>query len=87
MEDLDKVKQGDFTSLRKNEASRWVANDIIQRGGGPSSGFDITRVKLDPAVKDKLLTDQVRINHLKQEREKMLREALPELDELDAITR
>eukprot|EP00347_Sterkiella_histriomuscorum_P021982 403332092 len=87
MEDLDKVKQGDFTSLRKNEASRWVANDIIQRGGGPSSGFDITRVQLDPAVKDKLLTDQVRINHLKQEREKMLREALPELDELDAITR
>jgi len=29
MEDLDKVKQGDLTGLRKNEASRWVANDII----------------------------------------------------------
>lgn len=57
MEDLDRVKQGDINSLRKNEASRWVANDIIQRGGAPTSGIDITRVKLDPAVKDKLVTD------------------------------
>jgi hypothetical protein len=29
MEDLDKVKSGDIQSLRRNEASRWVANDII----------------------------------------------------------
>ena len=29
MEDLDKVRAGDFDSLRRNEASRWVANDII----------------------------------------------------------
>ena len=29
MEDLDKVRQGDMSSLRKNEASRWVANDIL----------------------------------------------------------
>ena len=29
----------------------------------------------------------MRINHLKEQREKMLRDALPELDELDAITR
>ena len=53
MEDLEKVKLGDFTALRKNEASRWAANDIIQRGGVPSTGVDITRVKLDPSVKDK----------------------------------
>jgi hypothetical protein len=57
MEDLDKVKSGDISSLRKNEASRWVANDIISKGGAPSSGIDITRVKLDPAIKDKLVTD------------------------------
>lgn len=62
MDDLDKVKVGDMSGLRRNEASRWAANDIIQRGGIPSSGIDITRVKLDPAVKDKLVTDQVRIN-------------------------
>ena len=86
LEDLDKVKAGDLTALRKNEASRWVANDIIQKGGG-TGNVDITRVKLDPVIKDKLVTDQVRINHLKEQREKMLREALPELDELDALTR
>ena len=33
MEDLDKIKSGDMVSLRKNEASRWVANDIISKGG------------------------------------------------------
>jgi len=32
------------------------------------------------------VTDQVRINHLKEQREKMLRDALPELDELEAMT-
>ena len=88
MEDLDNVKRGDISSLRKNEASRWVANDIIQKRGPPLiEGIDITRVKLDPAVKDKLVTDQVRINNLKDQREKMLREALPEMDELDNLTK
>ena len=55
MEDLDRVKNGDF---RKNEASRWVANDIIQKRGPPLiEGIDIMRVKLDPAIKDKLVSD------------------------------
>ena len=58
MEDLDKVKQGDMSSLRKNEASRWVANDILLRP--PSiAAVDISRVKLDPAIRDKLLSDQI----------------------------
>ena len=47
MEDLDKVRNGDITSLRKNEASRWVANDIIKKNP-PSGNIDITRIKLDP---------------------------------------
>lgn len=58
MEDLDKVKAGDLQTLRKNEASRWAANDIISKRGPPLvEGIDITRVKLDPAVKDKLVSD------------------------------
>ena len=87
MDDLEKVRQGDISALRRNEASRWVANDIIQKGGTTSGGVDITKVKLDPAVKDKLVSDQVRINQLKQQHEKMMREALPELEELDMIAR
>ena len=62
MEDLDKVKQGDMQGLRKNEASRWAANDIIQKHGIPNQKYDITKVKLDPTVKDKLLDGQVKIN-------------------------
>jgi hypothetical protein len=57
MEDLDKVKSGDIDSLRKNEASRWVANDIISKGGPLSSNIDLARVKLDPSVKNKLVGD------------------------------
>ena len=45
MEDLDKVKSGDLQGLRKNEASRWAANDIIQRN---PLGTDLDRVRLDP---------------------------------------
>lgn len=87
MEDLDKVREGDLSGLRRNEASRWVANDIISKGGALTSGVDITRIKLDPSVKDNLVSNQVRINQLKEQREKMMREALPELEELDMITR
>lgn len=75
MDDLERVKNGDMSGLRRNEASRWVANDIIQKGGALTTGVDITRVKLDPIIKDRLVTDQVRINHLKEQREKMLRDA------------
>ena len=32
METLDKIQNGDYTSLRKNEVSRWVANDILRSG-------------------------------------------------------
>jgi len=44
------------------EARRWAANDIISKGGPLSSNIDITRVKLDPSVKNGLVENQVRIN-------------------------
>jgi hypothetical protein len=55
MEDLEKVKNGDIQALRKNEASRWVANDILQRG--PKGTLDLDKVRLDPVLKDKLVAD------------------------------
>jgi hypothetical protein len=85
MQDLDNVKRGDFEGLRRNEASRWVANDIISKGGPISQSVDLTRVKLDPSVKNKLVSDMAKINHLKEEQDKMMREALPEMDEIDSI--
>ena len=32
MNNLQLIQNGDYQSLRKNEASRWVANDILKKG-------------------------------------------------------
>lgn len=61
MEDLEKVRMGDMSGLRKNEASRWAANDILARQPSNMS-VDINRVKLDPVIKDRLVSDEVRIS-------------------------
>ena len=53
MEDLEKVRNGDLQGMRRNEAARWIANDIMQNKKGIS--------KLDPVMKDKLVADEVRI--------------------------
>ena len=82
LDDLDRVKNGDITALRRNEASRWVGNDII---ANPSRDFN--KMKLDPALKDKLVTDQVRIKKLKEERDRMTREYYPEIDEIDILAK
>jgi hypothetical protein len=37
--------------MRRNEAARWIANDIMQNKKGIS--------KLDPVMKDKLVADEV----------------------------
>ncbi len=38
MENLEKVQNGDLVSLRANEASRWVGNDILKHSG---SAYDL----------------------------------------------
>ena len=55
MEDLDRVRNGE--DIRKNEQGRWVANELIAKGGPLSQSYDLTRVKLDPSVKNKLVSD------------------------------
>ena len=80
MEDLERVKNGDISGLRKNEASRWVANEVLQK-------IDMSRVILDPAIKDKLISDEVRIKSLREQRDKTLRDVIPESDLFDEFTR
>ena len=87
MDDLDRVKSGDLQSLRRNEASRWVANDILKRGNSNLGQVDYSNIKLDPALKDKLVTDEMRIRQLREQREKTLREMVPENDLFDPLTR
>ena len=80
MEDLERVKNGDISGLRKNEASRWDANEVLQK-------IDMSRVRLDPAIKDKLISDEVRIKSLREQRDKTLRDVIPESDLFDEFTR
>lgn len=49
--------------------------------------MDASKIKLDPALRDKLLSDEVRIKTLRDQREKTLREMVPESDELDPMLR
>jgi hypothetical protein len=49
--------------------------------------IDLDRVKLDPAIKDKFLHDQLRIKQLKEQRDQTLKEIMPENRDLDPLTR
>lgn len=51
---------------RTDVANKWLANDVINKGGFVGN-TDLTRVKLDPAVKDKLVTDEARLRKLKED--------------------
>jgi hypothetical protein len=57
---------------RADVAGKWLANDVINKGGFVG-GTDLTRVKLDPAVKDKLVTDEARLRKLKEDYERIQR--------------
>lgn len=46
MNDLDAIKNGDINAIRKNEASRWVANDIISKQSN-----DFSKLKMSTAMK------------------------------------
>lgn len=59
MDNLDKIKNGDLSSLRFNEASRWVGTDILKTTAG---SFDLGKLQLDPQMKEKLILNQTRIN-------------------------
>jgi hypothetical protein len=37
MENLEKIQNGQYNQIRKNDASRWVANDILRKGNNYSS--------------------------------------------------
>ena len=80
MDDLEKVKSGDPTALRRNEASRWAANDILTKGN-----LDFKNLQLSDSMKQKLVSTQARINKLKEEKSKIEKEAFPVIDELDIL--
>ena len=40
-DNLQKIKNGDFNYLRKNEVGRWIANDILKQGNQYKSYVDL----------------------------------------------
>ena len=81
MQDLDSVKRGDLQALRKNEASRWAANDIVTAKGNG----DLSKLKMNGSMRNKIIDGQAKINKLKEERSKIEKEAFPYIDELDIL--
>lgn len=82
MDNLDRIKNGDIQGLRSNEAWRWVGTDIVKTN---SSTMDLGNLKLDPAMKEKLILNQTKINRLREERAWTEKEAFPFIDELDIL--
>ena len=82
MDNLEKVKMGDISALRANEASRWVGTDIVKHSG---SSFDIAKLNLDPSMKEELVARQAKINKLKEDKAWLEKEAFPIIDELDIL--
>ena len=82
MDNLDKVKNGDIGSLRINEASRWVGTDLIKK---TNSTTDLSKLQIDPDLRNDLINNQAKINRLKEEKMKMQREHFPMIDELDIL--
>ena len=80
MGDLELAKNGDPSVLRKNEASRWVANDIISSGK-----MDFKNIKISEEMKDNLVSIQAKINMHKEAKAKIEKEAFPMIDELDVL--
>ncbi len=84
MEELEKVKSGNISSFRKNDAARQVGQSIQNRGSIEDFRADKFQ-SLEPSIKDKLVNDQVKVNYLREQQRKTLDEKMPDLDELDIL--
>jgi hypothetical protein len=66
LDDLDKVKQGNLTGIRKNDAARFVGESIKNMGSIEDFRADKFQ-SLEPSIKDKLINDTVRVNYLREQ--------------------
>jgi hypothetical protein len=60
-----------------------VGTDYVKSTIGSTADF--TKLSLDPQVKKGLIENQTKINRLREEQEKMEREAFPFIDEIDIL--
>ena len=73
MESLDKIQNGNYNELRKNDASRFVANDILRKGPqfqsyetmNPQTKGAFTKIPAD--IQNNLEQDSMRIQKMKMD--------------------
>lgn len=82
MGDLQGLKDGYFNGIRRNDVARNLGESMSR---GDSSVFDDKYGVIEPALKDKLINDQVRVNYMREQRDKIMNEMMPEIDELDIL--
>ena len=71
MESLDKIQNGNYNDLRKNDVSRFVANDILRKGNqfksyetmNPQTKGAFTKIPAD--IQNNLEQDAMKIQKLK----------------------
>lgn len=61
---MENIKTGHFNGPRKNDVLRNVGEQTL---GVSHKSIDFNT--LEPSVKDKLIGDQVKLNHLREQRE------------------
>lgn len=65
LEDLDKVKNGNISGIRRNDAARFAGESMRNLGSIEDFRSDKFE-RLEPSIKDKLVNDTVKINYLRE---------------------
>lgn len=97
MDDLQKIQNGEYQSMRKNEAGRWVANDILRKGNpyrsydmlpgtngvshNPTS-VDSNFAKIPPEMQHELTADALKIAKLKMDNQAINGQRMETPDEM-----
>ena len=79
MQDLDSITRGHQYGARPLSGLSDAGADIMK------SNLDLDRADLDPAIKDKIIADQVKINHLREEQQKTNKLMIDDLDQIDIL--
>jgi len=78
MNDLDGITHGRGPLERPRSGLSNAGADILRNTG------DLDRADIDPAMKDKIIADQVKINHLREQQQKTNHQMM-DMDELDIL--
>ena len=79
MQNLDNITRGHQYGVRPLSGLSNAGADIMK------NNLDLDRADLDPAIKDKIIADQVKINHLREEQQKTNKLMIDDFDQIDLL--